>query len=228
MVVSDGKVKISPVSSDRLMENDATLKRYESAMHGDDGWSALPHLNFNRGISTESVKRFRLGLVKDPYPGHGRYDGFLCIPYLDADGLPLTFRFRCLDNHACKDHHHGKYNSLPHDPARMFNVGSIHKADDVINVTEGELDAIILEQCGLRAVAIPGASSFRPHHKIMLSGFSRVVVWADPDDAGAEMLSKVMSSLNSAKPARLSIGDVNETFAECGEGEILRLFEAAL
>jgi DNA primase len=106
--------------------------------------------------------------------------------------------------------------SIPDDPTRVFNIGAIHRAGDEIHVTEGEFDAIILNAIGLPAVAIPGANGWRAHHRRMLAGFSRVWVWGDPDDAGAQFTQKVTRSLKQAKGVRLS-ADINDTYIANGK-----------
>lgn len=171
---------------------------------------------WDRGIEEQAALTARLGVVEEAAPGHERFRGWLAIPYLDRNGLPLTIRFRCLAGHHCSDYGHGKYQSITGDLTRVYNIGAIHRAGDVINVTEGELDAIILNQLGLDAVAIPGARAFQGRHRRMLAGFSRVNVWADPDDAGAEFVNKVCRMLRSAKGVRLRDGDVTETFLRSG------------
>lgn len=156
-----------------------------------------------RGIGKQEADTFRLGVVADPFPGHERFRGFLCIPYLDRNGQPLAMRFRCLQDHAHRDYGHGKYMGISGEPARVFNVSAIHTAMDEIHVTEGEFDAMVLTKVGLPAVAIPGATSWRPHHRRMLAGFSRVYVWPDGDEAGAEFAQKVTRSLRSARAVRV-------------------------
>src|SRR5690606_23570625 len=126
------------------------------------------------------------GVVADPVPGHSRFEGWISIPYLRHDGQPLSIRFRCIEDHDHREHGHGKYMSMPGEPARVFNTGAILRATDAIHVTEGEFDAMILESLGLPAIAIPGASGWKPHHPRMLHGFRRVWVWGDPDDPGAD------------------------------------------
>jgi DNA primase len=156
-------------------------------------------------------------------PGHDRFRGFLAIPYLDKNGQPLTIRFRCLADHDHRELGHGKYMSQPDDIPRMFNVGAIHRAGDEIHVTEGELDALILTRIGLEAVAIPGAHLWKPRHRIMLSGFNRIWVWGDPDDAGADLVNKITRSLVRARGIRLRDGDVTDTFLAGGADALLSL-----
>ncbi|ONI83990.1 hypothetical protein ALI22I_34070 [Saccharothrix sp. ALI-22-I] len=149
----------------------------------------------------------------------------MAIPYLDHNGKPLTVRFRCLAEHDHRAYFHGKYMTLKDDPPRMFNVGAVHRAADEIHVTEGELDAVVLTMLGLHAVAIPGAEMWMPRHRRMLAGFSRVWVWGDPDDAGAEFTNRVARSLRAAKGVRLTLGDVTDTYLKAGPSALLDLIK---
>lgn len=148
----------------------------------------------------------------------------LAIPYLGRAGQPLTLRFRCLEEHDHRAHFHGKYNSIKDDPPRMYGVDSVHAAGDTIDVTEGELDRIVLRKIGLHAVAIPGAALWLGRHRRMLAGFNRVRVWGDPDDAGSEFTAKVCRSLpRSARGLRLRVGDVTETYMQGGAEALIDL-----
>ncbi|MFE2104287.1 toprim domain-containing protein [Kitasatospora sp. NPDC059463] len=149
----------------------------------------------------------------------------LAIPYLDRDGQPLTIRFRCLEEHPHRDHGHGKYNTLAGDPPRIYGVDSIHTAGDEIHLAEGEFDRIILRKAGWPAVAAPGAEMFFGRHRRMLAGFSRVWIWGDPDDAGANFTSKVCRALRSAKGLRLHVGDVSETYKAGGFQALHDIYE---
>lgn len=170
-----------------------------------------------RGIEEATAVSHRLGVVgTDPFPGHEQYRGWISIPYLNHKDMGLTLRFRCARQHDCRDNGHGKYMTLAGDPARVYNVGAIHRAKDEIHVTEGEFDAMILNQVGLPAVAIPGASGWQPHHRRMLAGFSRIFVWGDPDEAGAKFTTAVCRSLRNAKGVRLKGGDVTDNYMRDG------------
>ena len=57
----------------------------------------------------------------------------------------------------------------------------------------------------------------------MLAGFSRVWVWGDPDDAGAEFTARVCRALRSAKGVRLRHGDVTDTYLAGGTDALLAL-----
>lgn len=194
---------------------------YQAALTADAARYLL-----GRGIGRAEAATYRLGVVGDhPFPGHERYRGMLAIPYLDRNDAPLTIRFRCLQDHDHRTFGHGKYNTIKDDPPRMYGVGSVHKADSVIEVTEGELDRIILEKLGLHAVAIPGASIWQGRHRRMLAGFNRVRIWGDPDDAGAEFTARICRALRSAKGMRLRAGDVTETYVQEGAEALLSLIK---
>lgn len=199
------------------------VEKYHSAIFRSDDWLQ------SRGIGPEARDTFRFGSVEDPIPGHERFEGWLCIPYLDSLGRVLKVRFRCIEDHGegvkCKDLGHGKYQDLPHETARTFNTKAIIDAGAEIHVTEGELDAVILTQAGYPAIALPGANQWQPHHKRMLAGFERIYVWGDPDAAGAEFSSVISQAMRQAQPVMLKVGDVNETFLQGGAEALADLIE---
>ncbi len=180
-----------------------------------------------RGITKAEAATYRLGVVADPYPGHERQAGRLAIPYLGHDGRVLTIRFRCLEEHDHRAFQHGKYNTLKDDPPRLYGVDAIHRASDEIHVTEGELDALTLRRIGLHAIGVPGASLWQPRHRRMLAGFSRVWVWGDPDEAGAELVTRISRSLRTAQGVRLRDGDVTETYVAGGADALINLCPSA-
>lgn len=204
---------LRPVSASQMRALGEAVTRYTGALLLDE--EALGYLAA-RGIGTEQVLTHRLGVVSEPLAEHGNYVGWLAIPYLTHDDEPVQVRFRCLRNHVCKENYHGKYMTLEGDPARVYQVGSIHRATDEIHVTEGELDAIILNLLGYYAVAIPGAQGFQAHHRRMLAGFSRIYVWGDPDEAGASFAQHITRAMSQAVSVRLEHGDVTDTYIKHG------------
>lgn len=209
---------LQPLSESQREALEEATASYQEAVTGDAArWLVA------RGIDRATAATFRLGVVGDPMPGHERFRGMLAIPYLDRAGAPLQLRFRCFQDHEHRDFFHGKYNSVAGDPVRIFNVRAVHEAKDVISVTEGEFDAMILEKIGLRAVAVPGANLWRPHFRRVLAGFSRIHVWGDPDEAGADFTNKVTRSLRQAKGMRLRDGDVTDIYKRDGAIGLLSL-----
>lgn len=206
-------------ASQRAMLEEAT-QAYEGALTAE-----VAQYLHARGLGREQAVSARLGVVADPFPGHGKYRGMLAIPYLDKDGKPLTIRFRCLQEHNHRDFFHGKYNTIKDDIPRMYGIDAIHQAGDTIDITEGELDRAILRKLGLFAVAAPGANMWQGRHRRMLAGFSKVRVWGDPDEAGAEFSSKICRQLRTAQAMRLRVGDVTETYLAGGAEAVLSLID---
>jgi DNA primase len=170
-----------------------------------------------RGIGRESIESFRLGFVSEPISGHEQYQGCISIPSLGPSGV-YGLRFRSLRADG------PKYLGLSGAPTRLFNIRDIHTATDTICVTEGELDAVILSQCGLKATGVSGANSWKRHHPRMMAGFEKVYIFGDGDKAGSDFAKQVMASLDNGIRVRLPENlDVNEYFLKHGERGLLDL-----
>lgn len=211
-----------PLSASQREALEEAVSRYAEAVMEDQEVAAYLQ---GRGIEWETASTFRLGVVDDPYPGHERYVGMLAIPYLGTGDRPLTVRFRCLKAHDHRENYHGKYNTMKDDPSRIFNVRAVIQAGAEISVTEGEMDAMILNQIGIPAVAIPGADAWKTHYRRVLAGFSQVYVWGDPDQAGGEFISRLTRAMPQARAVLLDkhIGDINETYLAQGADALYAL-----
>lgn len=197
---------LHPITDSQMESLEEAISAYEAAMTVE----AAAYL-LDRGLSEETVRTRRLGVVGDPMPGHEAARGYIAIPYM-LKGQPLAIRFRNLFGEG------PKYLQPSGSRIGVYNVDAIHNADHVIHVTEGEFDAMVLEQAGLHAIGFPGASTFRGYHGRMLAGFNRVWVWGDPDAAGAEFVQKLINRLpRSARGVKLRIGDVTETYLAASE-----------
>lgn len=211
---------LRPLSASQRVSLEEATSRYEAAVTAADvAWLR------GRGLTPEVAGTFRLGVVRDPLPGHESHRGKLAIPYLDKNDETLSIRFRCIQEHNHREFGHGKYMSLPDEPVRVFNIRAIHTADNEIHVCEGEFDAMTLCQVGLPAIAIPGVQAWRSHHRRMLAGFSRIWVWGDPDEAGADFNRKIERAMRQAKGVRIRGGDVNETYKANGAEALHALIE---
>lgn len=209
---------MQPVTASKMADLEAATRAYQAALTPEAARYLLA-----RGLGEEEVLTARVGVVTDPMPGHAKYRGMLAIPYLTAKGEPLSLRFRCIQDHDCRSLSHGKYMSMPDEPVRVYNVGAIHRAEGELHIAEGEFDALILQKVGLDAVAIPGAQSWRPHHRLMVAGFSKVWVWGDPDEAGADFVNKITRAVRNASGVRLSRrdGDVTDIYKAGGADAVL-------
>jgi DNA primase len=165
-----------------------------------------------RGINPDTARRFRLGVVND---SSSSYHGRLSIPALGVEGKPYSIRFRALGTGE------PKYLGMPGVEVRLFNVRAVHEADDTIHVTEGELDAVVLDSLGLPAVGVSGSNAWKRHHARMLAGFTRVYVWGDGDEAGQKFAGEIANSLVSVYRCKVGSGqDVTDIFLADGEAGI--------
>lgn len=197
----------------RLSESQKTfLKTATSAYHRSlAGSPAEEHLRA-RGLGPETSGKFRLGFVEEPEPGHEMFKGFLAIPYLrwspENGWAVVSIRFRCIQDH---DHvGHGKYMTVAGDRPRLYNTLALLKPSPVIAITEGELDAITAQVCGLPAVGVPGSQAWQEHFREPFYGYRDVYVLADGDEAGMQFASTVAGTLPNAKVLPMPHGeDVN-------------------
>lgn len=179
-------LRLVPKPDSRRLLEVATLEYHEQLLKDDE---ALSYLTKDRGISSEALESFRLGVVRDPLVGHETYRNRLTFPYLTPSGI-TTIRFRYLG--APGDH--SKFLSFAGDEARIYNSGALMGAEEVY-ICEGETDTIAAWEAGLPAVGFPGAEIWSSRDKetgyIRGTIFSRVfqnrkvTVLADNDDQGA-------------------------------------------
>lgn len=170
-----------------------------------------------RGIDLEHARSNGLGVVNDPLPQHYGHKGKLAIPYLTDFG-PVNMRFRCLEEHSCKEQPgHGKYMTVKGWPVNLYGVQQLTQAEDWICVTEGELDALVLQQVGLPAVGAPGSEAWREHWPNIFEDFARVYVFTDGDKAGDAMWDRWIHEVSTAIRVKLPSGeDVNSFFLKYG------------
>jgi len=121
-------------------------------------------------------------------------------------------------------------------PTRIYNPMAFDRAEQLgyVAICEGEFDAIILDSvCGIPAVAIPGAETWKAHPewREMFAGFSRVLVFKDRDEdrtgpdgkvrnPGRELAHQIFSVLDTAHIVDLPGKDVNDTYLSHGAGTI--------
>ena len=223
-MTTSARESLQPLTRSQVETLTAAATSYHEAIWLADDYLAA------RGISQASAGTAQLGVVTDPAPGHERFTGWLSIPYLgvsqDGEDQCWSIRFRCLERHSCKDHGHGKYQTVSGEKSRLYNARAILSATDSLHVAEGELDAIVLNQCGLPAVAVPGANNWKYHYTRLMAGFSKVYVWGDPDAAGAEFVSTVCNAVRNSAAVKLTLGDVNETYVQGGYAAVREAMEA--
>lgn len=202
---------MEPLSSSSRIALEEATARYQDDLH-----VAMEYL-MDRGIDLDTAERFRLGVVADPITGHEAFTHRLAIPSLDVNDRPYGIRFRAMNGEE------PKYMGISGAPTRLFNLRAVVRAGDTIHVTEGELDALILEQVGYHAVGVPGANAWKRHHPRLFAGFSKVFIWGDGDKAGQQFGRTVLDSLDTGIIVAMNPGqDVNDLFLAEGEGGLHR------
>jgi len=178
-----------------------TAQRYHKNM--DD--AAYGYLK-SRGISDIVAANFMLGISDDVYEGR------LTIPYLRPSGV-VWFNYRAMNGETPKYKAAGK--------KHLYNTADLDVADNTgeIAVAEGEIDTITASAlCGVPCVGIPGATQWtgNPHWRELFTGYQRVHILADPDEAGIGLATAIMENLPQARLVKLP-GDVNETYLKYGD-----------
>lgn len=208
-----------PSNSLKELYNSAT-ETYAAALASNA--SAVAYLT-KRGLSEDSARSFRLGVVDNPYPGHERFVGRLVVPYQTLGGV-CGASFRCIAHEQCKGIHDDKYQWPSGLSRRMFNTPALDIDSPYIAICEGEMDAMTAQQAGIPAVGIPGVKAWKDFWARCFRGYDTVFILADHDDSGEgqEMAEKVSRSLAGARTILMPEGhDVNSFVLEQGR-EALR------
>ena len=190
-----------------------TAERYHESLRENE--AVLSYLE-QRDLGLDVAHGYRLGVVAEPDPLHEDYRGRLSIPYLTPTGV-VSMRFRCLEDHDCKEEHCAKYLQPKDEPTHVYNVAALHTADTVIGICEGELDAIASTESGLPAVGIPGVNNWKPFWDRLFDDFERVLILGDGDTAGRAFASKLAHSIPGGEAKVMPVDtDVNSFIVEHG------------
>ncbi len=202
-----------------------TKKRREfldkaTARYADTLDLVAPYLE-NRGILEQTAAKWQLGYVHDPMAGHEEYAGRLAIPYLTPAGT-LTFKFRCVEHEDCKASGCVKYLGEPGEIPRLFGVWNFRHDDTTLYLTEGELDAVVATQAGLRAVGVPGSTQWVGYWVHLFEGYDEVVLLRDGDQAGRKMSDLVGGHLANFRSVKMPEGEDVSSFVVKNGEEALR------
>ena len=202
------------------------MQQYEDDLSGSP---AEEYLANRRGLNLQEISHLHLGYVGEPLLGHEMYRGMLAIPYIrstdDKKGVVVSIRYRCIEEKCGawqdeeKENHngHGKYNTESGDRPRLYNTVALLQPVDNVAITEGELDTVTAQLCGIESVGVPGATSWQPHFREPFLGYETVWVLADGDDAGMRFARVVAESLPNARIVPMPEGDdVNSLYVRDG------------
>jgi DNA primase len=164
-----------------------------------------------RGLSLNDAATVRLGLVEEPLTGHEQFRGRLAIPYITPSGV-VDIRFRAIGPQE------PKYMGMPGVQTRLYNVNALLTAENYIAVTEGEIDAITLNyKCGIPAIGVPGANSWKRHYSRLLQDFETVFIFADGDQPGSDFAKKIAQEVQGVTIVHMPEGhDVNSMYLQSG------------
>lgn len=123
------------------------------------------------------------GLV-DQY-GRDFFNSCITIPYMTNGNVTL------IRGRETREASHGaKYRTPTGQKGRLFNTDLVWEAKEVV-ITEGEFDAVVLEQMGYAAVGVPGATSWQASWNGYFEKSRKVYIVFDNDAAGATGAEKV-------------------------------------
>jgi len=192
--------------------------RYQAAMTPE----AAAYLR-SRGIEKDVADTSRLGCVVTPEVGHERFRGYLAIPTITRAGV-VALRFRCIQDHDCRELNHGKYDAPVGQSTRLYNPSDLLKDSPVIALCEGEIDTITMSSLvGIPAVGLSGVAQWKKHHARLFVNHDRVFIIFDNDiprdgkNPGQDAAKKIASKLTNATVVTLDVGeDINSVFLRDG------------
>lgn len=122
----------------------------------------------------------------------GKYgDTLVAMPYYDRDGHLLRTKMRTRK---------GTFWDKDGEGAPLYGqqVLAAAPAEEPVLIVEGESDCHAAWQRNVCAVGLPGASQWRPEYAAHF-GHRPILVWQEPDEGGATLVSAIAKSLPKAK-----------------------------
>lgn len=162
----------SPVEQKEKTYRTYTMAEWDKCAQRLQNAEGLPGREYltTRGIGDEVSKRLKIGFREDGtrFVGDGskdtdenrernavmRVSPWIGLPYIEGDKI-VSIKWRAISGEISKGDRFRYESNM--QPCGVFNAETIDPLDELF-VTEGELDAITLEQAGLRAVSVRGAS----------------------------------------------------------------------
>jgi 5S rRNA maturation endonuclease (ribonuclease M5) len=159
----------------------------------------------SRGITSESIKRFKLGL----FSRNGTQ--WLTIPHFEAGEL-INIKYRSVPPAEKTFRREKDCRSV------LFNGDVLNNVDEII-VTEGEIDAITLVQAGFENTVgvTAGAGSFPREWIDQLKGIKRIYLAFDGDETGQKGTRSIAKLLGHERCFHLQLPegrDINDFFRD--------------
>ena len=185
------------VKQDYVPYDEILVKRLNTAAL--DSQRAMSYY-LGRKITEDSVRKFSLGFSDKR--------DMVTIPVHSPSGILVGFVGRSVEG---KD-----FQNTPKLPKGkvLFNLHRI-KASKTVYVVESSFDAIRLDQCGFAAVATLGSNVSNFQIDLLKKYFNDIIVVADNDEAGGNMVSKLQEKLAS----RVSVINLEKQYKDIGDME---------
>lgn len=173
-----------------------------------------------RGLTEETIKYFELRT----------YQGKIAFPYMKYESI-VGYKLR----KPIKNPEKPKYTSITGSKPYLFNVQNVEKGSELI-ICEGELDCMILYQCGFTNVVSVGAGATSletmvEQAKDFLDSYEILIIVADNDVAGNDMdkifVQKFGDKVKLIDRTLYSHNDVNEEYVLKGQQKVIDLVESA-
>lgn len=149
-----------------------------------------------RGISDETAQAFALGYAPMPYTD----DVALVIPMQRYDGT-YSYQLRNTNPEAPKERRHYKPSKDEAGEAPLFNWQAIDKADKILIVVEGAMDALSFAEVGANAVALNGVGNIAKLVTLLSNNKKKLAIISalDNDQAGVTATQALRKALNAIK-----------------------------
>lgn len=162
------------------------MQDYRAALPG----SPAAEYAKRRGIRPDSWTSSLLGWVGEGIARKEHAANRIAIAYMTPAGI-VDMKLRAID-----DETRPKYCYPPGTQHRLFNVPALSNNDGIVALTEGELDAIIVQQqTGIPCLSYPGTSAWKNYFARAFAGLEQVLVIADGDVPGREAAKTVSGEL---------------------------------
>lgn len=170
------------LKQERNLTTETILEHQFGWAPSEDRTALLRHLR-SKGFEVKDI--LGTGLVIDRNGNLRDFlQGMVTIPY-HVHGSVVMIRGKDMG---------GKYVTPPNQKTRMYNTDCLTSAEEVV-ITEGEFDALVLEQMGYNAAASPGANVWQDSWDGYFQDARLVYVVFDPDKPGREGAHKIKDHL---------------------------------
>lgn len=167
----------------------------------------------SRGISEQTLKGRRIGKTEQ---------GAIMFPYFKNKELVLV-KYRTLDK---------KFWRTTQSEPVFWGLDAIEDYSIPLVIVEGEMDALTLDECGIKnVVSVPSGSEDLEcidNQWETLEKFKQIIIWNDTDDAGVEMRKKLISRLGEdrCKYIEGKYKDSNEQLMKDGKESVINSFKS--